>query len=59
MYVPDDFHQLIYSRVIVQLDFHPNPGSICIDSGNPDSAFNDHDGSRNDIGAYGGLGGEW
>jgi hypothetical protein len=59
-YVPDDFHQLVFSLgAPVRLDFHPKTGSICIDSGNPDSAFNDHDGSRNDIGAYGGPGGEW
>jgi hypothetical protein len=59
-YVPDDFHQLVNSPgPTIPLDFHPNSGSVCIDSGNPDSAFNDHDGSRNDIGAYGGPGGEW
>ncbi len=40
-------------------DFHLLPGSICIDSGNPDSAFNDPDGSRNDIGAFGGPSGGW
>ena len=39
--------------------FYLIPGSVCIDSGNPDSAFNDPDGSRNDIGAYGGPLGDW
>jgi hypothetical protein len=59
-YVPDDFHQLVNSPgPTIPLDFHPNPGSVCIDSGNPDVAFNDRDGSRNDIGAYGGPGGVW
>lgn len=39
--------------------FHLLPGSICIDAGNPDPVFNDPDGSRNDIGAYGGPLGNW
>jgi hypothetical protein len=60
VYVPDDFHRLVFSLgTPVPLDFHPNPGSVCIDSGNPDAAYNDRDGSRNDIGAYGGPGGVW
>jgi PKD repeat protein len=29
-------------------------GSLCIDAGNPDAIYNDVDGSRNDMGAYGG-----
>ncbi len=29
-------------------------GSLCIDAGNPDAMYNDVDGSRNDMGAYGG-----
>jgi len=29
-------------------------GSPCIDAGNPDAMYNDVDGSRNDMGAYGG-----
>lgn len=33
--------------------------SPCIDAGNPDSQYNDTDGSRNDIGAYGGPNGNW
>ncbi len=33
--------------------------SPCIDAGNPAAAYNDPDGSRNDIGIYGGPGGSW
>jgi hypothetical protein len=35
-------------------DFHLSPGSPCIDAGNPDPTYNDPDGTRNDMGAYGG-----
>lgn len=35
-------------------DFRLRPGSPCINSGNPDPIYDDPDGSRNDIGAYGG-----
>jgi parallel beta-helix repeat protein len=35
-------------------DFHLQPTSPCIDSGNPAPQYNDPDGSRNDMGAYGG-----
>ena len=31
-----------------------SPASPCINAGNPESIYNDFDGSRNDIGAYGG-----
>jgi hypothetical protein len=34
--------------------YFPNNGSPCIDAGNPDISFNDSDGSRNDIGIFGG-----
>ncbi len=34
-------------------------GSPCIDTGNPDPAYNDPDGTQNDIGCYGGPGGDW
>ncbi|MBU0981799.1 peptidoglycan DD-metalloendopeptidase family protein [Patescibacteria group bacterium] len=34
-------------------------GSVCVDSGDPAAAFNDVDGSRNDVGAYGGSFGSW
>jgi parallel beta-helix repeat protein len=37
-------------------DFRLMPGSPCIDSGNPATQYNDPDGSRNDMGAYGGPG---
>lgn len=33
--------------------------SPCKDAGNPDSLFNDYNGSRNDQGAYGGPKGNW
>lgn len=35
-------------------DFHLKSGSPCIDAGDSDSAFNDPDRTRNDMGAYGG-----
>lgn len=35
-------------------DYHLTPESPCIDAGNPDPQYNDLDGSRNDMGAYGG-----
>uniref|UniRef100_A0A7C4GAK6 Right handed beta helix domain-containing protein n=1 Tax=candidate division WOR-3 bacterium TaxID=2052148 RepID=A0A7C4GAK6_UNCW3 len=37
-------------------DYRLQPGSPCIDSGNPAPQFNDPDGTRNDMGAYGGPG---
>jgi len=40
-------------------DFHLLPYSPCINAGNPLEQYNDHDGSRNDIGAYGGPYGDW
>ena len=39
-------------------DVHLQYGSPCIDAGHPDPRYNDIDGSRNDIGAYGGPGGQ-
>jgi len=36
---------------------HLTPLSPCIDSGDPSADYNDHDGSHNDMGAYGGPGG--
>ena len=36
------------------IDFTLKPDSPCIDAGPPDSQYNDHDGSRNDIGMFGG-----
>ena len=37
-------------------DYHLQSGSPCIDAGNPGALYNDPDGSRNDMGAYGGPG---
>jgi hypothetical protein len=33
--------------------------SPCVNAGNPDTSFNDYNGTRNDQGAYGGPGGNW
>ncbi|OGW46687.1 MAG: hypothetical protein A2Y66_06645 [Nitrospirae bacterium RBG_13_41_22] len=35
-------------------DFHLQIGSLCINSGNPNISYNDVDGTRNDMGMYGG-----
>lgn len=41
-------------------DFHLGKGSPLIDAGNPDADRDDADGSRNDVGAYGGpAGSDW
>ena len=40
-------------------DFHLESGSPCIDAGNPSSAYDDMDGTPNDMGAFGGPGGDW
>ncbi len=41
-------------------DFSLTTGfSPCIDAGNPLIGYNDADGSRNDLGAFGGPGGPW
>ncbi len=39
-------------------DYHLQAGSPCIDAGDPDPIYNDPDGTRNDMGAYGGPGTE-
>lgn len=44
---------------IDEQNLHLQISSPCIDNGNPDPAFNDVDGSRNDQGAYGGPNGDW
>lgn len=51
--------ELYFTRLTDGAQYNLLPGSVCIDSGNPDSAFNDPDGSRNDVGAYGGPLGDW
>ena len=38
-------------------DYHLGAGSQCINKGNPAAQYKDPDGSRNDMGAYGGPGG--
>ncbi|GAB4273433.1 MAG: hypothetical protein Kow0092_28770 [Deferrisomatales bacterium] len=38
-------------------DYHLSEGSPCIDAGDPNPAYDDLDGTRNDMGAYGGIGG--
>jgi hypothetical protein len=38
---------------------HLLPTSPCINKGNPDPAYNDPDGSLNDMGCYGGPWGDW
>ncbi len=40
-------------------DLNPTAGSPLLNAGNPSAAYNDTDGSVNDIGAYGGPGGGW
>ncbi|MFQ6674945.1 MAG: right-handed parallel beta-helix repeat-containing protein [Fidelibacterota bacterium] len=40
-------------------DFHLQFDSPCIDAGHPGPEYDDTDGSRNDMGAYGGPWGEW
>ncbi|MBL7013128.1 MAG: hypothetical protein ISR83_01790 [Candidatus Marinimicrobia bacterium] len=39
-----------------QDDFRLNESSPCIDIGHPDTQYNDQDGTRNDMGAFGGPG---
>jgi hypothetical protein len=40
-------------------DFTLAKSSPCIDAGDPDPGYNDPDGSRNDMGAFGGPEGDW
>jgi hypothetical protein len=46
-------------RFLARPGFVPGSRSPAIDGGNPARSFNDTDGSRNDIGVYGGPGGSW
>lgn len=41
-------------KFVSSSDFHLQSGSPAINAGDPDPIYNDPDGSRNDIGAYGG-----
>ncbi|MBI5489346.1 MAG: right-handed parallel beta-helix repeat-containing protein [Deltaproteobacteria bacterium] len=53
---------LLFDPVLVDPasdDYRLSPGSPCIDAGDPDPALLDADGSRNDIGAFGGPDGAW
>lgn len=65
---PEDIGNLITDPLLVNFtddsdwtndDFHLENGSLCIDVGNIDSIYNDSDGTRNDIGAYGRQYGDW
>ena len=40
-------------------NLHLSSESPCINNGNPDSLYNDYDGTQNDQGAFGGPGGDW
>ena len=40
-------------------NFHLQTSSLCINAGNPNPQYNDPDGTRNDMGAHGGPGGDW
>lgn len=46
-------------KFISETDFELTELSPCINSGNPDTSYNDSDGTRNDQGAYGGPLGNW
>ena len=39
---------------ISENDYHLKSNSLCIDAGDPSLEFNDSDGSKNDMGVYGG-----
>ncbi|MBN2372719.1 right-handed parallel beta-helix repeat-containing protein, partial [bacterium] len=47
---------LIGPPFALDFDYHLSSISPDIDAGNPDPAYNDRDGTRNDLGAYGGQG---
>ena len=40
-------------------DWSLSTGSACINTGNSSAAYDDDDGTRNDMGAFGGPGGSW
>ncbi|MGA1869629.1 MAG: CAP domain-containing protein [bacterium] len=41
-------------RDVTTFDYHLQPASPCKDAGHPDPEYNDDNGTRNDMGAYGG-----
>ena len=45
--------------VTLNTDLHLQEDSDCINAGDPATAYNDTDGTRNDMGAYGGPNGYW
>lgn len=40
-------------------DYRIDAASPCVNAGNPSASYNDADGTRNDMGAYGGKHGNW
>lgn len=61
---PGDFTGVMIMSVAPEFidapaDFHLQDGSPLIDAGVPDPLFEDPDHTRNDIGAFGGVGGYW
>jgi len=46
-------------KFVSETDFKLSQSSPCINSGNPDTSYNNSDGTRNDQGAYGGPLGNW
>lgn len=44
---------------ILNQNFRLSSNSPCLNTGDPDPKYNDVDGSRNDMGAYGGPNGKW
>ncbi len=46
-------------QFVDSVDFELGAASSLIDAGDPDAAYDDGDGSRNDMGAYGGSRGNW
>ena len=45
--------------MLFRSDFTLRTSSPAIDAGDPDAAYNDIDGTRNDMGGYGGPDGVW
>ncbi len=57
--LPDSSGNIYASPLFVDAeggDYRLAAGSPCIDAGNPDAVYNDADGSRSDMGAFGGTG---